>query len=146
VVQAPDYPVLAGQKSVMVTPRYLSGTTSPRFTVRLARAANDAVVRVTLRPLGVYSSTVSTYGVGLRIAVPGGSIVNVMLPASESVPTTFAIASGPALAIGAPRTVEIPLPAMTGPEIVFDLSTHAPEGCGLFPPTAGYLLDDLRID
>ena len=146
VVQAPDYPVLAGQKSVMVTPRYLSGTTSPRFTVRLARAANDAVVRVTLRPLGVYSPTVSTYGVGLRIAVAGGSIVNVMLPASESVPTTFAIASGPALAIGAARTVDIPLPAMTGPEIVFDLSTHGPEGCGLFPPTAGYLLDDLRID
>ena len=52
--------------------------------------------------------------------------------------------AGPA--IGAARTVEIALPAMTGPEIVFDLSSQTLEGCGLFPRTAGYLLDDLRID
>jgi hypothetical protein len=34
---------------------------------------------------------------------------------------------------------------MTGPEIVFDLRTQF-QGCGLFPPAPGYLLDDLRID
>ena len=146
VVKSPDYPVLAGNKSVLVTPRYFTGASSPRFTVRLARAANDVVVRVTLRPLGVYAATVGTYGVSLRIAVPGGNIVNATLPMNEDVPTTLPGVSRPALFIGAARTVEIALPAMTGPEIVFDLSSQTPEGCGLFPPTAGYLLDDLRID
>ena len=146
VVQSPDYPVLAGNKSVLVTPRHFSGVSSPRFTVRLTRAANDVVVRVTLRPVGLYSPTVSTYGVNLRIAVPGGTIVSATLPMNEDVPTTLPGVSRPALAIGAARTVEIALPPMTGPEIVFDLSSQPLEGCGLFPPTAGYLLDDLRID
>ncbi len=145
VVQDPDYPVLAGDKSVLVTPHF-SGVFSPRFTVRLARSANDVVVRLTLRPVGLYPPTVSTYGVSLRIAVPGGTIVNATLPMNEDVPTTLPGVSRPALAIGAARTVEIALPAMTGPEIVFDLSSQTREGCGLFPPTAGYLLDDLRID
>jgi hypothetical protein len=147
VVQSPDYPVLAGNKSVFVTPRHFSGVSSPRFTVRLARAANDVVVRVTVRPVGVYAPTVGAYGVNLRIAVPGGSIVNATLPMNEDVPTMLpGTSSRPPLNVGAARTVEIALPPMAGPEIVFDLSSQTPEGCGLFPPTAGYLIDDLRID
>jgi hypothetical protein len=145
VVQAPDYPVLAGKKSVLLTPHNLINPRSSRFTVRLARAANDAVVRVTLRPLGV-SDSPSTIGVSLRIGVPGGSIVHATLPASESVATPLGAPTLPGLLVGTARTVEIPLPPLIGPEIIFDLANQAPEGCGLFPATAGYLLDDLRID
>jgi hypothetical protein len=95
----------------------------------------------------VASSPASTFGTILRIAVPGGSIVPATLPGEEDVPTVLeATPARQSLLIGAPRTVEIALPAMTGPEIVFDLSTENFEGCGQFPRPAGYLLDDLRVD
>jgi hypothetical protein len=148
VVQAPAYPVIAGTKSVLITPSGSAfGLPSRRFTVRLARAANDAVVRVKLRPLAVSGPTVGNYEVSLRIAVPGGAIVSSVLPTQEEVPTRIeAMPPRGVLFAGETRTVEIALPAMTGPEIVFDLLSQNPPGCGLFPPTAGYLIDDLRID
>jgi hypothetical protein len=146
VVQSP-YPVIAGQKSVLVTPSVgWFGQPSRRFTARLARMGNDAVVRVTVRPIAGLSPTVGTYGTKLRIAVPGGAIVEAKLPPFESLPTQ--VASLPAqgtVYVGPARTIELPLPPMAGPEIVFDLSTES-AGCGLLAPTAGYLLDDLRID
>jgi hypothetical protein len=146
VAQAPAFPVLAGQKSVLIAPRN-SFFGSERFTVRLARQANDAVVRLTVRPISRYEATVSTFSVSMRVAVPGGAIVQATLPPNETVATRFEPpAPGQALFMGPSRTVEIALPPMTGPEIVFDLATQFPQGCGLFPPAAGYLIDDLRVE
>ena len=83
----PRLPGPGGQEVGAGDPCYFRRSLSPRFTVRLARAANDVVVRVTLRPLGACTSpTVSTYGVNLRIAVPGGSIVHATLPRDRGRP------------------------------------------------------------
>jgi hypothetical protein len=150
VVESPTYPAISGKKSVLITPAYFTGWPSLRFTARLARMANDKVVRVTLRPVLPYDSTAGTYGIVLRIAVPGGAIVESKLPAAETV-TTRLEAMQPergALFLGAARTVEIPLPpaAESAQEIVFDLLTQSTGSCGLVAPTTGYLIDDLRID
>jgi hypothetical protein len=121
---------------------------SPRLTVRLAVGANDRVVRVALRPLGQLEGTSSTYGNVVRIAVPGGPIVEAQLPPTEQLRTRQPVMStGGAVFLGDVRTVELPLPTGAAPEIVFDVAVRLDrQGCGLFPPATGYLIDDLRVE
>lgn len=49
--------------------------------------------------------------------------------------------------LGAVTTLELPLPAGAEGEVVVDLAVGPePGACALLPPTAGYLIDDLRAE
>jgi hypothetical protein len=117
------------------------------MTVRLAVNPGDRFVRFSLRPISSYSSssTVGTYRTSIRCAVPGGEIVRVALPTTETLGAPQMLANGVTVWLGDPRSVEVALPAGTADELVFDFSTRRSSDCGPPEPTASYLLDDLRV-
>lgn len=149
VVDATVLPPITGQHSVALVGQFnnlpaLAG--SRRLTVRLAVSTGDTKVRVSVRPFSQADNFASTYQASFRAAVPGGAIASAMLPQSETLDTKVTV-GGATLSFGAARTIEIPLPAGASGEIVFDANTGSPSfGCGLPPPTVGYLIDDLRVE
>jgi hypothetical protein len=152
VVDATVVPPINGSKSVFVSPRgfgpQLAGISSTRLTVRLAVTPDDRFVRFTLRPLSPYTSGgTSTYSVSIKIAAPGGAIARVTLPPQETLGSQQTLPGGASVWMGDSRPIEVALPAGTVDEVVFDFIAAAPSsGCGLYPPTASYLLDDLRVE
>jgi hypothetical protein len=148
VIDASVLPPVSGTRSVLLGPRTtaLPGLLPPgALTVRLAVSPGDRVVRVALRPLGWNQVFASTYAV-VQIAVPGGRIARLALPPTETV-TTPATVEGRTVYLGDARTAELTLPFGVEGEIVFQARTDAaPADCGLLPPTAGYLIDDLRVE
>jgi hypothetical protein len=148
VIAAPRLPPVTDTKSVMVAPPFFSGVDSRRFTVRLARQPGDTVLRATLRRLSYFDgSNLSPEYPIIRVAAPGGTIVKAQLPSSDDVSTRFDGPNGSSTVfLGTTRTLEVALPPSTGPEVVFDVVTAPPVLCGLIPPAAGYLIDDLRLE
>jgi hypothetical protein len=156
VVTAARLPPISGQKSVVVLPRWgfpipVPNATGSHLAVRLAIAAGDTTVKFSLRAVGGLQSTASTYGTAIRVAVPGGAITQATLPQSEPLTEEFAIpgsAGGSSrVYLGATRMVTIPLPTAASNEVVFDVVVGPDTtACGLLPPTAGYLIDDLRVE
>jgi hypothetical protein len=53
---------------------------------------------------------------------------------------------GTSVWLGDAPTVEAPLPATVGNEVVFEIDLYQSFQCGLPFPRFGYLLDDLRVE
>ena len=156
VVDATILPPITGQRSVAlvvdrgspqddVSPVLIG---SQRLTVRLAVSAGDTAVRFSVRPFGRVLGSVSTFRASFRAAAPGGAIVGVKLPDTETLGTMATVGAGATpILLGAVRTIEMPLPAGTVDEIIFDANVANPDlGCGPPPDEVNYLLDDLRVE
>lgn len=148
VVQAPALPPIAGTRSVYLAGNFAAGASAGRrFTVRLAVAPGDKVVRFSLRPVFQFQQTAIPYGSAIRVAVPGGSIVEAPLPGAET-PTVRHDSGmgGPPLWLGKTVAIEVGLPADAKDEVVFDAAVGPGGVCGLITPVPGYLIDDLRVE
>ncbi len=150
VVAATILAPISGQKSALLSSDYglltLAGGVSGRLTVRLAVSPGDRFVRFSLRPLAQYSQVVGTYGTSIRMAVPGGEIANIALPTTETLSVQQTLPNGASVWLGDVRTVEAPLPATVGSEVVFDVDMYQSFQCGLPVQGVSYLLDDLRVE
>jgi hypothetical protein len=149
LVDAATLPPITGVRSLLVGA--LSGyggggaPGETRFTARLAVSAGDRVVKLALRAASSLEGTLSSYGTTLRVAVPGGAVAGATFPTTEA--TTPQQVGANRVFLGALRTVELPIPAGAAGEVVFDLSVgDLGAGCGLAPPGAAYLVDDLRAE
>ena len=143
VIDDGSLPAIGGRRSVGLSAYgVLPPGAGSRFTVRLAVTPGDRVVRVALRPMGVYEIPPPFTGAStLRIAVPGGAITRAPLPGFERMTTRHPMPGGAGtIFLGEVRTVEIPLPAGVGAEIVFDMTLRPGSLCGPCA-AAGGLLD-----
>jgi hypothetical protein len=155
VIDASLLPPISGSRSVVVVPRDspFSGPAIIKtgvLTVRLAVAPGDTVVRVALQPFASVQDYAIPRGMWVRVAIPGGPIVPLPLPPSETLTTRAALPfAGPSgeMWFGPVRTEQIPLPPGGASEVVFQAGPAPPiPGCGNFYGTAGYLIDDLRVE
>ena len=149
VVDATVIAPISGEKSVLLLatagyPAVPVGL-SKSLTVRLAVSPGDRFIRFSLRPLDQYSQFNGT-GTSIRMAVPGGEIATIALPTTETLNVQQMLPGGTSLWLGDARTVEAPLPATVGSEVVFEIDLYQSFQCGLPFPSFGYLLDDLRVE
>ncbi len=137
-----DLPVISGTKSL-----YLADTT-PWFgwtvTFRLAVHPGDKTVRFAYRVASPYQVT----GVGFYGSVVIGSVGSKVAALSSlplGAPTTAVTRmNGTTLTLGPVATAELALPDPSATEVVLRIAT-ATSGCGLRPPAAGLIVDDVRV-
>jgi len=85
----------------------------------------------------------------ILVAAPGGAITRpaVLDRAGPLVRQPGPALPGGQLFLGEVRSLELPLPAGHGGEVIVDASVGYPgAACGPLPPTMGVLLDDLRVE
>ena len=150
IADATTFPPISGEKSALLgsLSQQVYPQQSARFTVRLAVAPGDSVVRFSLRRFG--SSSVlfpDSFNTQVRLAVPGGSIVPVPLTNLASSSTDTVLPNGTHVTIGNVTTIEAPLPSDAGNEVVLDFQVGVyPAACSLPVPVPGYQIDDLRVE
>jgi len=144
IADATVFPPISGERSALVGYPTVGYSQSARFTVRLAVAAGDRVVRFSLREF-IPNGFPGGLNTQLRLAAPGGAIASVPLTqlsggTDQVLPNGMHVTAGPVTAI------EAPLPEGVGNEVVFDLQTGIINpGCTLPLPVPGYQIDDLRV-
>lgn len=151
IVDASVLPPITGQRSAVVVQAGmvpgLGG--ADRMTVRLAVAAGATKVRFATRLFSQreFRFLGDPYS-PFTIAVPGGAIVRPIGPVMAFATTRITLPSGASLWFGDVQDVELPLPAGTGDEIVFDVLVYGyPAGCGLLPALPpNVVIDDLRVE
>lgn len=148
IVERPLLPPIAGSRSAVVAAQDVASTVlraqPARFTARLVLQASDRVVRLSVRPLTVYGGSAPAT---LRVAVPGGPIVTQQLPTIGSMRTMHTVPGGPVVSLGPVQQIEVALPAGARDAVVVDVRGSNPgTSCGLFPPSASYLIDDVRAE
>ncbi len=150
IADANTFAPISGQKSALVGSSLTSYPLPSRFTVRLAVAPGDSVVRFSLRP---FTTDVMLYsdlfGTQARLAVPGGEIVNVPLGNLGTSGTNQVTPSGMNIILGDTVELEAPLPSGATDTVVFDFQTGAygDDACrGAMIPPASYQIDDLRVE
>jgi hypothetical protein len=149
VIKTGSLPAITGTTSVYVSSGYgppLAQSGEP-LTVRLPVQAGDTKVRFSYRIVaqnqGIlgFSSVSATATVG----VVDGKISHGTQFVDGGHRTMLDGVDAGTIYLGDVQTMEIPLPAGATNEVVFELSTLG-VSCGPTPPTAGVLVDDLRVE
>jgi hypothetical protein len=151
VVSAPRLPAINGTRSAAIATTTFGpapfGIATHRFTARLELSPADTVVRLSVRPFS-RSQSAFTYGATLLVAAPGGAISRATLPLQEPLSTQVTSTStGETGWLGSSRVIEIPIPVGATSEVVVDFAVSDGGAiCGLPPPLAGYLIDDVAAE
>jgi hypothetical protein len=116
----------------------------PSVALRLVVSSGDTVVRFQSQLVTVYELPEATFFGEVRVASPGGAVGR----RTNITATGFAKVTLPVdgdVYIAPPATIEVPLPAGTTGEIVFEIA-GVTFGCGLPPPPTALIIDDLRVE
>jgi len=132
-----DLPVISGTKSFYLNASVWQGST---VSFRLAVHPGDKVVHFSYRVTSTYPSG-SFYG-AIVIGSAGAPVASLATLPLGTPTTTVTRSDGSTLTIGPVSTLELTLPDATASEVVLKIST-ALSGCGLPPPRAGLIIDEL---
>jgi hypothetical protein len=150
IADATAFPPINGEKSaVLGTPgQPIYPQQSTRFTVRLAVAPGDSLVKFSVRQ---FASSASLYGgsfnTQVRLAAPGGAIVLIPLANFAQSGTDTVLPNGTHVTLGNVTLIEAPLPAGVGDEVVLDFQVGIYQAtCSAPVPVPGYQIDDLRVE
>lgn len=132
-----DLPVISGTKSY-----YLPAGTwqAGSVTFRLPVHAGDQAVHFSYRVVSMYQSA-GFYG-AIVVASAGAPIASLSQLPMGTPTTTVTSASGGTLTVGLVSTLDLTLPDASAPEVFLRIS-GASSGCGLPPPSAGLIIDDV---
>jgi hypothetical protein len=148
IVGPETIPPITGQRSALVSPPSYSGQGAP-LLIRLARAPGDHVVRASVRLWSLYMGQSFSLDARVRVAVPGGSMADAILPQHETLDMrqeVSGVVPTNTIWMGPVHTVEVTIPDGAGPELIFKAGSAPLRGCGLIPPGLGMLVDDVRAE
>jgi hypothetical protein len=154
VIDASFLPPIAGQRSLFLGTGAPNGGVpanppipwSGRFTVRVGVPSTATRLHLQARPvspnsMGVAGTITVRAAAAGRLAYPAGVVWNGPL-LRQPVPQL----PGGELFLGELRNLELPLASGHGPEVILDVSVGWGPACGLLPPSAGLLVDEVRAD
>jgi hypothetical protein len=138
---------IAGGKSLLVSGGHgnalgnLGYVTGTSFAVRLPIQSGDTVVRLSVRFVSPTGGATPTFFGQLRAGVPGREVSErTNLAGKDLEPTGVGM-----LSLGPVTTVEVPLPLNAAGEASFEIVGQL-SSCGLPPPPAVLIIDDLRVE
>lgn len=144
VLSGPGDPIISGTRSLYIPPgdSPANGTTKTQLALRLSAAPGKTFLRFSYRTVDAVDAGNAYFAVGSV----GGSMTTIVLPADGSGSTTATI-RGAQVSLGPVATWALELPTDATGEIVFERIAQ-PTICPGFPapPTAGIIIDDLRVE
>jgi hypothetical protein len=116
----------------------------PTMALRLAVPAGATVVRFTTQLVATYDLPQASFYGDIRVGSPGGALAVVAnVEAKDFVKVTLPVDGD--VYLSPLSTIEVPLPAGTKDELVFEIVGNT-GGCGLPPPPTALIVDDLRVE
>ena len=122
-------------------PTPFSGQTT---TFRLAVHPGDKAVRFAYRVATTYQVAGGGFYGSVVIGSVGSKIASLSFLPAGTPTTTVTRTTGGTLTVGPVATAELALPDPGATEVVLKIAT-ASGGCGLPPPQAGLIIDDVRV-
>jgi hypothetical protein len=116
----------------------------PGVALRLAVSPGDTVVRFKAQLVAVYELQQATFFGDVRVGSPGGTLGRLTnITARDFAKVTLPVDGD--VYVSPVATIELPLPAGTTDQVVFEIA-GVTGGCGLPPPPTALIIDDLRVE